>query len=131
MGSNVSGLLWVFLGGGLGAAVRYALGAWIGARAGTSFPLHTLLINVSGSFAIGVLLTVLTARVDANPALRLFLVIGFLGGYTTFSSYSYEVLTLAQSGAWRQAALYVIGSNAMSLLACLAGTVMARTVVLH
>ncbi len=127
----MSAALWVFLGGGLGAAVRYALGAWIGARAGTSFPLHTLLINVSGSFAIGVLLTLLTARSDGNPALRLFLVVGFLGGYTTFSSFSYEVLALAESGAWRQAAAYVIGSNALSLLACLAGIAVARALALR
>jgi fluoride exporter len=123
--------LWVFLGGGLGAVARYALGAWIVARAGAAFPLHTLAINVSGSFAIGLLLAVLAARFHVGPAARLFLVVGFLGGYTTFSSYSYEALALIESGALRQAALYVLGSNALSLLACLGGVAAGRTFVLH
>ena len=123
--------LWVFLGGGLGAVARYALGAWIVHRAGAAFPLHTLVINVTGSFAIGLLLTLLTTRLGLGPAVRLFLVVGFLGGYTTFSSYSYEVLALAEAGAWSQAAAYAIGSNVLSLLACLVGIAIARTFVLQ
>jgi CrcB protein len=76
--------LWVALGGGLGATARYVLGGWVVARLGSGFPFHTLLINVTGSLAIGVLLVLLTERLVVDPAWRLLLVVGFLGGYTTF-----------------------------------------------
>ena len=76
--------LWVGLGGFLGANARYALGTWIVQRIGLSFPWHTLLINVTGSLAIGAILVLLTERLVADPAWRLFLVVGLLGGYTTF-----------------------------------------------
>ena len=79
--------VWVGVGGFVGANVRYVLGAWIVARFGAAFPWHTLLINVTGSFAIGFLLTILAHRADIAPAWRLLLVVGFLGGYTTFSSW--------------------------------------------
>src|SRR6266542_1096488 len=110
--------VWVSLGGGLGALARYALGGWIAGRAGTAFPLHTFLINVTGSLVIGVLLTLLTERFEVDPAWRLFLVVGFLGGYTTFSSYTFEGLTLLQAGEWGRAAWYVLGSNGLGLAAC-------------
>src|SRR6476661_8817976 len=86
--------LWVGLGGFLGANARYILGLWIVGRVGSAFPWNTLLINVTGSLAIGVILTVLTERIVADPAWRLFLVVGFLGGYTTFSSYTFEAISL-------------------------------------
>src|SRR6266571_9163681 len=82
--------LWVGLGGFIGANVRYIFGTWVVHRFGPTFPIQTLLINVSGSLVIGVLLVLLTERLAADPAWRLLLVVGFLGGYTTFSSYSFE-----------------------------------------
>ncbi len=90
--------LWVGFGGFLGANTRYALGLWIVSRLGSAFPFSTLLINVTGSFAIGALLVLLTERFVTDPAWRLFLVVGFLGGYTTFSSYTFEALTLIEQG---------------------------------
>ena len=118
--------VWVAIGGGLGAAARYALGAWIAARTGDGgFPIHTLAINVTGSLAIGFLLPLLADRSPLDPAWRLFLVVGFLGGYTTFSTYSYELLSLARSGAWTAAAGYALASNALSLTACFLGFVAA------
>lgn len=118
--------LWVGLGGFLGANARYALGAWVTARLGSGFPIHTLLINVSGSFAIGVLLVLMTERLAVDPAWRLLLVVGFLGGYTTFSSYTFEALALAEAGDWAGATWYVLGSNGLGLLAAYGGMVLAR-----
>ena len=120
--------LWVGAGGGLGAIARYALGTWIAARLGTAFPAGTLLVNVTGSLAIGVLLVLLTERLAAPPAWRLFLVVGFLGGYTTFSSYTFEALALLEAGEWARGAGYVLGSNGLGLAACYAGMVLGRLV---
>lgn len=120
--------LWVGLGGFLGANARYALGTWIAGRVGASFPLHTLLINATGSLAVGVVLALLTERPAVDPAWRLFLVVGFLGGYTTFSSYTFEGLVLLGRGEWWRAAWYVLGSNALGLVAVYLGVVLGRAV---
>lgn len=121
--------LWVGLGGFLGANARHMLGTWISQRAGTSWPYHTFLINISGGLAIGFLLTLLTERFPGDPAWRLFLVVGFLGGYTTFSSYTFEGLALLRSGAWLGACAYIVGSNLLGLLATLIGLLLARMLI--
>jgi CrcB protein len=118
--------LWVGVGGFLGANARYALGVWLGGRLGTAFPYPTLLVNVSGSLAIGVLAALLTER--AAPAWRLLLAVGFLGGSTTFSSYALEALALAQRGEWVRGLWYVVGSNGLALAACAAGMGLAGAV---
>lgn len=119
--------LWVGAGGFLGANTRYLVGSWLVARFGGAFPFHTLLINVTGSLAIGLVLGALMVRADLDPAWRLFLVVGFLGGYTTFSSYSFELVQLLAAGAWREAALYGVGSNLLSLLGTIAGLALVRS----
>jgi CrcB protein len=118
--------VWVALGGAVGAACRYAIGVLIVSRVGNTFPWHTLLINVSGSLAIGILLVLLTERLVADPMWRLLLVVGFLGGYTTFSSYTYEAIALVEAGEWQSAAWYVVGSNGLGLLATWGGMIAAR-----
>jgi CrcB protein len=118
--------VWVAIGGGLGAVTRYALGLLIVARLGTAFPLHTLIINVSGSFVIGVLLILFTERLLVDPAWRLLLVVGFLGGYTTFSSYTFEALALVEGGEAMGALVYVLTSNGLGLGATLLGMAIAR-----
>ena len=120
--------LWVGVGGFAGANVRYVLGAWIGNRFGAGFPYGTLLINVTGSLLIGVILTLLTEQLIVDPLWRRLLIIGFLGGYTTFSSYSYEALALVEQGNWSRALSYILGTNILSLLACYMGIIMARTI---
>ena len=120
-------VLWVGVGGGVGAIARYALGVWIAERLGTAFPWGTWIINVTGSLVIGLVLTVLTERV-VDPAWRLLLVVGFLGGYTTFSSYTFEALTLARAGEWPFALAYVLGSNVVGLLAVTLGVAVAHLV---
>jgi CrcB protein len=121
-------VLWVGVGGGVGAITRYLLGLWIAERFGTAFPWGTFVINVTGSLLIGIILTVLTDKVVADPVWRLLLVVGFLGGYTTFSSYPVEALTLANAGECVFALAYVLGSNVVGLLAVVLGAVVAHLV---
>ena len=121
-------LLWVGAGGAVGAIARYTFGLWIAERLGTSFPWGTMAINITGSLVIGLILTVLTDKVVADPAWRLLLVVGFLGGYTTFSSYTFEAMTLANSGEWIYALAYVLGSNVVGLLAVVLGAMVAHLV---
>src|SRR6266481_8528257 len=90
--------LMVLVGGGVGALARYVLGTEIAARVGGRFPLGTLVINVTGSFLIGLLMTLFTERFQPHPNWRLILVVGFLGGYTTFSSFEYETYSAIRDG---------------------------------
>jgi CrcB protein len=122
--------LWVALGGALGAMTRYGLGLWMVERVGTGFPFHTLVINITGSLAIGILLTLLTERLLLDPAWRLLLVVGFLGGYTTFSSFTFETLALVESGEVLGAVLYVVASNGLGLAAGILGIVVARAITI-
>lgn len=95
----MSRLLLVFVGGGAGAVVRYVAGTAIMQRFAGAFPLGTLVINVTGSFLIGVLMTLFTERLEVSPNWRFLLVVGFLGGYTTFSSFEYETIQAVRDGA--------------------------------
>lgn len=90
-------VLLVATGGAIGAAARYLAGLWIVARLGAGFPWGTFFVNITGSFLIGIVL-VLVERGVFPPGARLFLAVGVLGGYTTFSSFSYETLQLLAGG---------------------------------
>lgn len=116
----------ISVGAVLGANARYFLGGWINDRFGSSFPLGTLVINVSGSFIIGLFLTLIGERLVVADWWRPLVAIGFLGSYTTFSTFSFETLALAQSGSWGLAALNVAGSVGASLSGVYLGTVLAR-----
>jgi len=100
----------VLAGAGLGGLARYLAGTWIMVRYGGRFPLGTLTINVTGSFLIGVLMTLFTERLAPHPNWRLFLVVGVLGGYTTFSSFEYETFQAVREGARWMGMLYLTGS---------------------
>jgi fluoride exporter len=106
--------------GALGALARYLLGRFIAERAGSQFPLGTLLINVSGAFAIG-LLFALTEHRMITPALQVVLATGFLGGYTTFSTMSWEGVQLVLGGSTRLSLLYFGGNIVLGLLAVTVG----------
>jgi len=106
----------VLAGAGIGGLARYVAGSWIMLKYGGRFPLGTLFINVSGSFLIGVLMTLLTERLNPHPNWRLFLVVGFLGGYTTFSSFEYEIFQSVRYGARWMAMLYLTGSVVLGYL---------------
>jgi len=118
--------IWVGIGGFLGANARYIVSAQVAQRLGVGFPYGTGLINLTGAFLIGAIFTILTDRVVADPLWRQFIVVGFLGGYTTFSSYTFEAVALVQDGRWEAALVYVVGSNVLGLLACFLGIVIAR-----
>ena len=114
--------LMVLVGGGFGALMRYIIGLAIAARIGGRFPLGTLVINVTGSFLIGVLMTLLTERLQPHPNWRLLLVVGFLGGYTTFSSFEYETFRAVQDGGRWIGLLNVVGSVVLGYIAVWIGT---------
>jgi CrcB protein len=95
-------------------------------RFGGRFPLGTLVINVTGSFFVGVLMTLLTERLQPHPNWRLFLVIGVLGGYTTFSSFEYEAYQAVRDGARVVAMLYVLGSVILGYIGVWLGAVLSR-----
>ena len=118
-------ILWVGLGGFAGANARYLLGMWVATRFGTTFPYGTFIINVTGSFILGVIMGLLDAHVLA-PAVRLSLGIGFIGAYTTFSTFTYETLRLVESGSVLLAATNVVGSVIVGMLAAIAGLAAGR-----
>lgn len=120
--------LWVGIGGFLGANARFAIGRLVADRLGGSYPWGTFVVNLTGSFLIGILLTLLIERAVADPFWRLLLAVGFLGGYTTFSAYTFEAVALAMDGKWASAGLYVLGSNVLGLAACGAGIGLARQI---
>jgi len=118
-------ILWVGLGGFAGANARYLLGMWVATRFGSTFPYGTFVINVTGSFILGVIMGLLDAHVLA-PAVRLSLGIGFVGAYTTFSTFTYETLRLVESGSVLLAATNVVGSVIVGMLAAIAGLAAGR-----
>jgi len=114
----------IALGGAAGSVARYLLGTAL-AGVVSGFPLATLVINVTGSFLLGLLFASLTDPA-ASPAVRAALTTGFCGGYTTFSTFSYETVALVERGAGARALLYVAGSVTLSLAATVAGIALAR-----
>lgn len=113
------------LGGSLGVNARYWLGVWVNRWASPQFPWATVTINVSGSFLIGFLTLALT-RWLPHPNLRLLVITGFLGGYTTFSTFEYEAVTLWERGEIWLAAVNVVGSVVAGFAAVLLGMALAR-----
>ena len=105
---------------------RYVAASAIMTRFGGKFPLGTLIINVTGSFAIGFLMTVLTERYKVDPAWRLFLVVGFLGGYTTFSSFEWETYTSIRDGGFWAGIVNVVASVVIGYVAVWAGAILGR-----
>lgn len=105
----------------IGANLRYLIANWAGARWGVDYPYGTFIINISGAFVIGLLLAAAATKAGLSPLWRLFLVTGFLGGYTTFSSYAWEALAMASDGAWLRFGIYVLGSNILGLVGVWAG----------
>jgi len=118
----------VFAGGGIGSVFRYILAVWIGQKWGRSFPLGTFVINVTGSFLIGFLMTLMAERFVENPQWRLLLVVGGLGGYTTFSTFQYETGKLVMDGELLYASLNVILSVVVGFIALKLGEVTARII---
>src|SRR5581483_2224436 len=116
----------VLVGGGTGALARYLAGSAIMSRIGGRFPLGTLLINVSGSFFIGLLMTLFTERFQPHPNWRLLLVVGFLGGYTTFSSFEWETYAAIREGGFWIGLANVVGSVTLGYAAVWLGALLGR-----
>lgn len=127
MGALSKSLL-VFVGAGFGANARYWLGGWVQDRTGVAFPWNTLVINVTGSLLMGVFMAI-SLKGAIHPGWRFFLAIGVLGGYTTFSAFSYETIGLLREGSYGYALWYICGSNIVSILACGLGFVGMRALV--
>jgi fluoride exporter len=118
--------LWIGVGAAVGANGRYLIGQAAANWIGSDFPYGTLIINVSGSLLIGLGMVLLSEHMLVDTHWRLLLIVGLLGGYTTFSSYSYETIALLQQGRWFPAVAYALLSVVMSLVACYGGVVLAR-----
>jgi fluoride exporter len=116
----------VALGAIVGANLRYILSRLAARLMGPVFPYGTLLINVTGSFIVGWFMIWTTERVLVDPRWRLLIVIGFCGGFTTFSSYAFETMAYFEQGQWSLMATNIIANNLLSLLAAVAGMALAR-----
>ena len=125
---TVQAYLLVFIGGGIGAALRHAVNVVLGREFGTAFPFHRLFANVTGSLVMGVLAAYFGLRMGSPQWLRLFLTTGILGGYTTFSTFSLDSIVLWERGQYGWAAAYVVGSVAASLAGVLLGAMLVRLV---
>jgi fluoride exporter len=122
-------LLYVAIGSALGGVARYLLGGLVQRMIETTFPVGTLLINVSGSLLLGAITGYAIETPTLSPDLRAFLTIGLCGGYTTFSTFSYETVSLLNDGEWTRAGFYVVASVALALISTLLGFALARQAV--
>jgi CrcB protein len=120
--------LLVGIGGFIGAIARYVVAQLVGVLFETRFPLGTFIINVSGSFLLGILGTIVAQRVvPGSEAMRLALGVGFLGAFTTFSTFEFETHALLEDGSWLTATMNMFASLFLGLLAVRAGIVVAKT----
>jgi CrcB protein len=123
-------MIWyVAIGGAVGSVLRLLLGTLIQQRSGFAFPYGTLVINVTGSFLLGFLLRYALATPTISPEVRAMLTVGFCGGYTTFSTFSYEVAALMEDGAHGRALVYILASVLVSLAGTFLGFGVARAVL--
>lgn len=118
--------LLVCLGGAIGTGLRYLTGGLAARWLGADFPYGTLIVNVVGSFLIGLVQEIGATTAVLSESTRLFLTVGIMGGLTTYSAFSYETVRLAQSGAWGQAWLNVLATTALCLAVCFVGMAAGR-----
>ena len=118
--------VWIGLGGFLGANARYLVQQWAAQRWGADFPYGTMVANVSGSFIIAFFLTLALGRLAVSPELRLFIAVGFLGGFTTFSSFSFETFLLVEERGWWPAGLNFLGNTILGLIGVMIGIFLAQ-----
>ncbi len=121
-------ILLIALGAALGANARYWIGVWMARHLGVAFPYATFFVNVTGSLALGFLVSLASQRIPVTPEVRLLVAVGFLGSYTTFSSFAVESLVLAHnSGNWHTL-LNIFANNLVGLACAAAGMALARLV---
>lgn len=119
----------VAFGGALGSMLRFWAGLYVSSRMGSRFPYGTLVINVTASFLVGLVVTILAAKTHWSPNWRYLIPIGFLGGYSTFSTFEYETFQLFSSGEMLMAGLNVIFSVAAGFVAVWLGAITGKTLV--
>lgn len=119
----------VAAGGAFGSVCRYLTGILMTRLLGPAFPWGTITVNIVGSFAIGLLTELVARRFDASLEIRLLLVVGILGGFTTFSSFSLDTVALIEKGAVSSAVIYVFSSVVVSLVATFAGFAVGRALL--
>ena len=124
---KVSTCVWIGIGGFVGAVARFAINNWLATRWGAAFPYGTLFVNVSGSFVLCLTIAMLSRGFDVAPALRLALTVGFLGSYTTFSTFSADALLLLETGHTLRALAYVAASVVGGGLMGAAGLLLGRS----
>lgn len=124
-----SQLMWVAAGGAAGACSRFLLSGWINQRLNTEFPWGTLAVNVLGSLLFGMLFVMIFSFNSGREPLRLLLLVGFLGAFTTFSTFAFETVRLMEQHQWWLAAANVVGSNLACLLGLWLGLILTRSMV--
>lgn len=120
--------LLISLGAMFGANLRYWVGVWAAGRLGTSFPYGNLIINITGSFILGFFMTLAVDRLLLDPRWRIFFAVGFLGSYTTFSSYTFESLSLIMENQWLPGLFNLFGSAFLGGVAVFLGIIAARAI---
>jgi len=118
----------VGVGGCLGSILRFWLGSYIGNKMGSRFPYGTFVINITGSFLVGLVFALLTVKTQWSPNWRYLIPIGFIGGYTTFSSFEYETLRTMQGGQIGLGLLYVAASVVVGFVAVWGGMIAGRAI---
>ena len=118
--------LLIALGGGLGSMLRFWVGSTVGGRMGLRFPYGTLVVNITACVILGFLLTWFGERAEVSPAWRYLVAVGFVGAYSTFSTYEWETLSTLRSGAFALASLYAVGSMVAGLAATWCGQALAE-----
>ena len=122
-------VLYVAIGGAVGSVARYALTLFVQSRSSSTFPTGTSLVNISGSILLGFLMRYGLESSSASPEVRLLLTTGFCGGYTTFSTFSYETARLLEDGEWARGGTYIVASVVLSLAGTFVGFALARALL--
>ena len=122
-------VIFIALGSAVGGVTRFLLGTFVQARFGAAFPVGTLLVNVSGALLLGFLFTFAIAAPSVSPEMRALLTTGFCGGYTTFSTFSHETITLIEDGDMARAAMYVTLSIVLALVGVWLGIALGRGLI--
>lgn len=123
-------ILFVAIGGAIGSILRYLTATYSTKIFGTGFPYGTLIVNVAGAFIVMFFMTLYLEKFSMDPIWRLLIVVGFLGGLTTFSSFSYETLTFFQNGEYWKGILNILLNNILTIAAGIAGLYLARSIVI-
>lgn len=122
-------LFYIGLGGALGAVARYLSSSWIFRAAGDYLPFGTLGVNIIGSFILGFIYVLSLNTTALSSDMRVFLTIGFLGSYTTFSTFSLETVNLIREGLWLNCSIYILGSVVICVMAVFAGMLLANYII--